>query len=386
MDRALRGRGRQGDVTAEMPPDLVRTLAWLREHLHEPVRIATLADVSGMAPRTLETHFRQFLGTTPLGWVRQMRLARARRALVESRGRISVTRAALDSGFSQLGRFAVQYGSDFGETPSQTLRRARIAGSVTVDDEALRLTWESVPAAFVVAPRQCALALENSTRAQALAPGYGLPKALAAWCWAQRAAQNFGTTPNEDLARAMQLAREASALAPEDAMTLTLASGALTLAHHLDEADRLLERALANDPLLAVAWLRRGWLSAYRGESELAIRELTTALHLMPFEPLRHLALIGIGAAHFAAERYERALRWVQIGLDASPGSFWAERVIAAAAVHAKAPTQARRVVRRLLRKDPQLTVVVAQRAWPFPPAFMERLGDGLVVAGLPRA
>ena len=122
--RALRGRapGRCHDGDAA---DLARTLAWLREHLHEPVRLATLANVSGMAPRTLETHFRQFLGTTPLGWVRQMRLARARRALVESRGRMSVTRARLDSSFSQLGRFAVQYGSDFGETGLAVARLPR---------------------------------------------------------------------------------------------------------------------------------------------------------------------------------------------------------------------------------------------------------------------
>ena len=169
-------------------------------------------------------------------------------------------------------------------------------------------------------------------------------------------------------------------------MTLTLASGALTLATASTRPTGCSSGPLANDPLLAVAWLRRGWLSAYLGDADLAIRELTTALHLMPFEPVRHLALIGIGAAHFAAERYEPALRWVQTGLDASPGSFWAERVIAAAAVHVKAPTQARRVVRRLLRKDPSLTVAVAQRAWPFPLGVMERLGRRPAAAGLPRA
>ena len=86
MASALRGRPRRSDAAAAMPPDLVRALAWLRGHLHEPVRLAALADIAGIAPRTLETHFRQFLGTTPLGWVRQMRLARARRALVESKG------------------------------------------------------------------------------------------------------------------------------------------------------------------------------------------------------------------------------------------------------------------------------------------------------------
>jgi hypothetical protein len=38
------------------------------------------------------------------------------------------------------------------------------------------------------------------------------------------------------------------------------------------------------------------------------------------------------------------------------------------------------------MRKDPSLTVAVASAAWPFRPAFMEQLADGLAAAGIPRA
>jgi hypothetical protein len=41
---------------------------------------------------------------------------------------------------------------------------------------------------------------------------------------------------------------------------------------------------------------------------------------------------------------------------------------------------------RQLMRKDPDLTIAEARQAWPFTPAFMSRLGDGLEIAGLPRA
>jgi hypothetical protein len=105
----------------------------------------------------------------------------------------------------------------------------------------------------------------------------------------------------------------------------------------------------------------------------------------MPFEPIRHLAFIGIGCAHFAAGSYDRAARWAQAGVEASPDSYWAARVVAASAVHAGARADGRRIVGRLLRKDPSLTVSVARRAWPFPPAVMERLADGLASAGMPR-
>ncbi len=106
----------------------------------------------------------------------------------------------------------------------------------------------------------------------------------------------------------------------------------------------------------------------------------------MPFEPLRHLLLIGIGCAHFNAGRYERAARWIEDGVAAGPESFWAERVLVAAAAHAGAGSEARRRALALVRKDTELTVAMAREAWPFPPSFMQRLGDGLDLAGVPRS
>ncbi len=387
IDRPAR-EGEAAQETAALPRDVARVLEWSRAHLDRAIRLETLARIAGVPPRTLETHFMRFLGTTPLGWVRQERLTCARRALLASDGHVSVSELATSSGFGQLGRFAAQYCSRFGELPSQTLRRIRRSrpdAFEDVDDEATRLFWRALPAAFAVAPGPCRQALEDMEQAQELAPSYGLPRALAAWCWSQRAAQHFGSTPQEDTARAVRLAAEACRLAPGDSLTLTLASGALTLAHRLAEADRVLDRALALDPGSPWVWIRRAWASAYAGDAATALRQFATTLHLMPFEPIRHLAFIGIGCAHFVAGRYGPAARWAQAGVEASPDSFWGARVVAAAAVHAGTREEARRIVRRVLRKDPSLTVSAARRAWPFPPRFMEVLANGLATAGLPR-
>jgi AraC-like DNA-binding protein len=386
-DRAPRD-GNVPPAGTALPRDVARVLAWARSRVHEPVALDDLARIAGAPPRTLEAHFRQFLGTTPLAWVREARLTHARRTLLAADGRTSVGRVALDSGFTQLGRFAAQYCRRFGELPSETLRRLRRSrpdAHEDVDDEATRLAWRALPAAFAVAPGPCREALEDLEEAQELAPGYALPKAIAAWCWGQRAAQHFATTPQEDAARALRLASEACRLAPDDALVLTLASGALTLAHRLDEADRLLARALALDPGSPWAWVRRAWASAYAGDAAAALRQFTTTLHLMPFEPIRHLAFIGAGCAHFVAGRYGRAARWAQAGLEASPESYWAARVVAASAVLAGSRADARRIVADLRRQDPALTVAVARRAWPFPARVMDRLADGLAIAGLPR-
>ena len=386
------GRESASDLTFQgtLPADLARALRWLRAHLSEPIELERLAQIAGVRPRTLEDHFKQFLATTPLGWVRRTRLANARQALLrQSEPLRSVADVALANGFTHLGRFAGEYRKVFGEPPSATrgrVRRESPQGPGEDLDEAVRLTFEALPLAFAVAPPECNSALEQLESPQELAPSYGLPKAVASWCWSQRVAHGFSINTEHDRARAYQLAEEACRVADNDALTLTLSSGTLVLLHRLDEADRLLERALALDPWLAYGWIRRGWMSAYLGDNEGAIRELRTALHLMPFEPLRHIIFIGMGCAHFHAERHERAVRWVQSGLQACPGSFWAERVAVAAVALTGARAEARRMARQLMRKDPDLTVSAARRAWPFKPTFMSRLARGLELAEVPRA
>jgi len=330
-----------------------------------------------------------FLGTTPLGWVRRMRLARARQEFIRRGPNTTVTAVALGSGFNQLGRFAAEYRKAFGELPSATIQHAKSSSTKAFDhdlDEAIRLTLEALPFAFAVERTQCNTALEKLSRPQELAPSYGLAKAVAGWCWAQRAAHNFAATPDGDRHRASRLAAEAHDLAPDDALTLTLSSGTLVLLHQLEAADWRLERALAVDPWLAYGWIRRGWMSAYLGDSDGAIRELRIALHLMPFEPLRHITCIGIGCAHFAAERYDRAALWVRSGVEAYPQSHWAQRIAVAAVALTGARAEARRMGRQLMRKEPNLTASQARQAWPFTQRFMSCLGDGLEIAGLPPA
>ena len=142
--------------------------------------------------------------------------------------------------------------------------------------------------------------------------------------------------------------------------------------------------AIALDPWFPLARVRRGWHAAYLGDSEGAMGDLAMALQLAPFEPLRHISLIGMGCAHFATGGFERAARWTKAGLDAYPQSFWADRILIASLVHAGARTPARRAAQRLLRKDPDLTIAEAMRAWPFRASFMARLAEGLEAAGIP--
>jgi AraC-like DNA-binding protein len=165
----------RGDVALPvrhaLPASLVHALRCLEGRLDEPIQLDTLVAVAGVWPRTLEAHFKAYLGTTPLGWVRRMRLARARQQLLAADEQASVTGIAAANGFGELGRFAAQYRRRFDELPSQTLKAAHRKKSDEIDevpDEALRLSWRARASAFMVGPAACSAALAEVERAQEL--------------------------------------------------------------------------------------------------------------------------------------------------------------------------------------------------------------------------
>ena len=223
-ERPKRSTHHEPALGRDAPEGLARALAWLNGQLEEPVQLETLAAIAGVRPRTLEAQFKRHLRTTPLGWTRRLRLARARQKLLSAPDSATVTDAAMATGFAQLGRFAAYYRRQFGELPSQTLRTARTGhgDGGNDDDEALRLSWRAMASAFGVGPAACQAALADVEQARELAPHLALPKAIAAWCLSQRAAHNFSRTPQLDLAQAGRLAGEARKLAPHDALSLSL--------------------------------------------------------------------------------------------------------------------------------------------------------------------
>lgn len=115
--------GRNG--TGPVPEDVSRAVAHMRSALAEPITMADLVRAAGVPARTLHRHFVAFLGAPPLAYLRRLRLASAREALLAARNGTSVTEIAARTGCAHQGRFAVEYRRCFGEAPSATLARAR---------------------------------------------------------------------------------------------------------------------------------------------------------------------------------------------------------------------------------------------------------------------
>jgi len=102
-------------------------IEFMRAAVCRPISMTDLVQHCGVAERTLNKHFRTFLNVSPMRYLRRLRLAGAREALLAGEPGISVTEVARRFEFNHFGRFADQYRRCFGESPSATLRHGRVA-------------------------------------------------------------------------------------------------------------------------------------------------------------------------------------------------------------------------------------------------------------------
>ncbi|RDK09058.1 AraC family transcriptional regulator [Cupriavidus lacunae] len=105
-------------------PDYVRNaISYLRANLEQPLTLEQIAAHCGVSARTLQLGFRKSKNTTPMEYLRLLRLHGARADLQRARQEKGMVSAiALRHGFTHLSLFSREYRREFGELPSQTLR------------------------------------------------------------------------------------------------------------------------------------------------------------------------------------------------------------------------------------------------------------------------
>ncbi len=125
MDAAVPSVTRS-EATSTIRKDAVgRAGAYMCAHIDTHVPMSMLCQLVGLSERGLRDAFYRSTGMSPKRWIVAMRLQGARSALTAERGRVTtVTDAAAEYGFYELGRFAAIYREAFGEAPSATLRSA----------------------------------------------------------------------------------------------------------------------------------------------------------------------------------------------------------------------------------------------------------------------
>src|ERR1700722_3653874 len=252
------------------------------------------------------------------------------------------------------------------------------------DPVAVRYATQAFHAILAMTQSANGRALEHLDRAQSIDPEFALARALAAWCYAQRAACCFGDTVDVDRGKARRLTTLTLTMDNEDPLVLAILGHASTIFADLDLGSLLIEKCLAIDAGCPLAWQRRGWLGVYRG-SDGALADFDRALALNPRGPERFNTFLGLSQAHFLAGNYEQAANWAAQGLQERPHETWAHRIAAVAQVRCGQVTAGRQGVALLRRQYPDITVGTIVNALPPMPAELPALqAEALESAGLP--
>ncbi|WP_420367018.1 helix-turn-helix domain-containing protein [Curtobacterium sp. L1-20] len=96
----------------------------IHAHAAEALTVSEIAGAAGFSVRGLQEAFQRTLGRSPMMYLREVRLRRAREDLLRADySTTSVATLASRWGFTHFGRFSSEYLRRFGEYPRQTLRR-----------------------------------------------------------------------------------------------------------------------------------------------------------------------------------------------------------------------------------------------------------------------
>lgn len=110
--------------SAAAPHYVKRAEAFIEYHYSEPISLADIASHVSVSVRSLQNGFQQFRNTTPMAFLRSVRLSRVHGLLRQADPTTAkVTDLALQCGFNHMGEFAAAYKQVYGKHPSDTLLR-----------------------------------------------------------------------------------------------------------------------------------------------------------------------------------------------------------------------------------------------------------------------
>jgi len=104
---------------------IMEAVDFMHANMHQPLTLSEVAEATGISVRSLQYGFRRFRSTTPVAYLREIRLEAVQAELSSPLNILSIRDVALKWGFTHMGHFAARYRAAYGETPSDTARLGR---------------------------------------------------------------------------------------------------------------------------------------------------------------------------------------------------------------------------------------------------------------------
>ncbi|MEJ6477489.1 MAG: AraC family transcriptional regulator [Octadecabacter sp.] len=110
---AILDRGRRADRIG-------KAISLIRSGYTKPISVDDLAAAAGMGTSSFYAHFQDVTGSTPVNYIKDMRLHKARSLITQNSQ--SVSSAAFSVGYSSRSQFSREYKRKFGVSPSLDIR------------------------------------------------------------------------------------------------------------------------------------------------------------------------------------------------------------------------------------------------------------------------
>ena len=187
------------------------------------------------------------------------------------------------------------------------IRRATVRPTVNMSSYELFLRALSKIMTFE--PGDLIEGLKFALQAVALDPNYARAMVLAGFCESFISLSPAAPDPPEHRRRALELARRALQLAPDDAEVASWAAMVLWQTNDdMDTAIALIDRALVLNPGYSPAWMNSGLLRNGAGDPERAAEHMRTAMRLDPLSSNRPVQLTGLGISHMMRQQFPQAI------------------------------------------------------------------------------
>ncbi len=105
-----------------LPSYIKKAQKYIDSNLDQVLSLQEISAKVGVAVRTLQLGFKQYLNQSPVAYIKDKRLEKIHFELENSQGNISVTDILMKHGINSLGHFSAQYKKRYGCVPSQTLK------------------------------------------------------------------------------------------------------------------------------------------------------------------------------------------------------------------------------------------------------------------------
>ena len=229
-------------------------------------------------------------------------------------------------------------------------------------------------------------ALDHFLKAVALDPGYASAYGMAAYCRHRR--RVWGWTPDREreAAEMAALAQQAITHGKDDPIALSTAGFSLAFRPRTMEAGAaLIARACVLNPSEAMAWWMSAVVQSRLGKPDIAIEHAHRAMRLSPLDPNMYQMEFAIGQAHFISSRYQEAASLALGTLQVEPNFQPGIRLAAAACAMLGRSEEARDLIVRLRRSNPNATLSNLEEDHPFERSVdRAAFKEGLRRAGLP--